>query len=87
MSYSYRERDTEYDDYSRRSDRGSSYKIKRYVVSQDDDRDREREVVYRRDDVGDRELVLRRKSEREDDYYRSERDYRGKQSWHTEYPL
>lgn len=79
MSHTYRERDREWDDYSRPSE-PRSYTVKRYVIPPEDDREREREVIYRRDDssIGDRELVIRRKVERGDgdyEYRRSERDY------------
>ncbi|KAF9885290.1 hypothetical protein FE257_013091 [Aspergillus nanangensis] len=84
MSYIYRERERDRDWEEPRS----PVTIKRYVVSEDD-RDRDRDVLYRREDplTGDRELVIRRSTDRDDsamlsrydrevDYdRRSERDY------------
>ncbi|KAH8695968.1 hypothetical protein BGW36DRAFT_179272 [Talaromyces proteolyticus] len=92
MSYTYRERDREWDDYSRPSDR--SYKVKRYVVSHDDNRERERDF-FRREDSGtaDRELVIRRRTEPyETDYevrreYRTERDYEPRSIHEPEYQV
>lgn len=88
MSYAYRERDREWDEYSRPSDH-RGYTVKRYVVSSEESRDRERERdFFRREDsgTGDRELVIRRRTEPyESDYeirreYRTERDYERKLS-------
>ncbi|KAJ9192818.1 hypothetical protein DTO164E3_8169 [Paecilomyces variotii] len=86
MSLVYRERDREWDDYSGRSDPRSSHTtVRRYVIPPEEER--ERDVVYRREDpvTGDRELVIRRSTERDDRdydrdyklrlYERSERDY------------
>jgi hypothetical protein len=61
-SYTYRESDRDWDDYSRPSDHRGSYKVKRYVYSNDDDRERDREHT------ADRELVIRRRTEPGDDY-------------------
>jgi hypothetical protein len=76
-SYAYRERDREWDDYSRPSDHRGSYSVKRYVYPTEDDRDRERELVFRREEpsTGDRELVIRRRTEPHDDY-EPRREYR-----------
>ncbi|KAL1861117.1 hypothetical protein Plec18170_001632 [Paecilomyces lecythidis] len=74
MSLVYRERDREWDDYSGRSDPRSSHTtVKRYVIPHEEER--ERDVVYRRGDpvTGDRELVIRRTTERDDRDY--DRDY------------
>ncbi|PWY93307.1 hypothetical protein BO94DRAFT_460694 [Aspergillus sclerotioniger CBS 115572] len=60
-TYIYRERDRERDWDEPRS---SSVSIKRYVIPSEDDR--ERDFFYRRDDPGDRELVIRRSVDRED---------------------
>ncbi|CAL5874818.1 uncharacterized protein PFLUO_LOCUS9120 [Penicillium psychrofluorescens] len=74
MSYVYRERDRDRD-----WDDSRPVTIKRYVVPPEDDRERSREFVMRRDDshTGDRELVIRRKTERDVDYddRRYDRDY------------
>jgi hypothetical protein len=84
MSYTYREVDRERDDYSRPSD-ARGYTIKRYVIPSEEDR--EREIVYRREDssVGDRELVIRRKTERDDGDYDYRRDYRSERDYEREY--
>ncbi|PKX98633.1 DUF3824 domain-containing protein [Aspergillus novofumigatus IBT 16806] len=59
--YRERERDREWDE-----PRSSTVSIKRYVIPSEEDR--EREIVYRREDpvTGDRELVIRRSTEREE---------------------
>lgn len=57
MSYSYRERD--------RFEEDRPVTIKRYVISSDD-REERREFMSREDSIGDRELVIRRKTEREE---------------------
>ncbi|KAH2208494.1 hypothetical protein KXW59_008505 [Aspergillus fumigatus] len=59
--YRERERDREWDE-----PRSSSVSIKRYVIPSEEDR--ERDIVYRREDpvTGDRELVIRRSTEREE---------------------
>lgn len=46
MSYSYQEREREWDEYVRPSDR--SYTVRRYVVSEDPPAERERDLVIRR---------------------------------------
>lgn len=76
MSYTYRERDREWDEYSRPSDR-SSYKVKRYVVPSEDSYGRDRDF-YRRDDpgMGERELVIRRRTEPNEVDYDVRREYR-----------
>jgi hypothetical protein len=56
MSYSYRERD--------RYEEDRPVTIKRYVIGSDD-RER-RDFMSREDSLGDRELVIRRKTEREE---------------------
>ncbi|THC92365.1 hypothetical protein EYZ11_008181 [Aspergillus tanneri] len=65
MSYIYRERERDRDWDESRS---SPVTIKRYVIPPEDDRGRERDVLYRREDLvsGDRELVVRRSTDRED---------------------
>ena len=84
-SYMYRERDRE-DDWD---EPRSGVSVKRYVIPPEDrERDRERDFLFRREDSGpsERELVIRRTTEREEpimvqryergtDYDRSERDY------------
>ncbi|KAJ5605964.1 hypothetical protein N7510_008745 [Penicillium lagena] len=74
MSYVYRERERDRD-----WDDSRPVTIKRYVIPSEDDRERSREFVMRRDDsyTGDRELVIRRKTEREVDHddRRYDRDY------------
>ncbi|KAF3392666.1 hypothetical protein F1880_008574 [Penicillium rolfsii] len=57
MSYSYRERD--------RFEEDRPVTIKRYVIGSDD-REERREFMSREDSLGDRELVIRRKTEREE---------------------
>lgn len=59
--YRERERDREWDE-----PRSSTVSIKRYVIPSEEDR--EREIVYRREApvTGDRELVIRRSTEREE---------------------
>ncbi|KKA17989.1 hypothetical protein T310_8063, partial [Rasamsonia emersonii CBS 393.64] len=86
MSYTYRERDREWDDYSRPSE-PRSYTVRRYIIPPEDDRDREREVIYRRDDssIGDRELVIRRKVERDDGDYDYRRDHRSERDYECEH--
>lgn len=79
MSYVYKERDREWDEYSKPSDQRSSYTVKRYVVSKDDARERERERdFFRRDEsgVGERELVVRRRVEPYETDYEVRREYR-----------
>ncbi|KAJ0417072.1 hypothetical protein BJY00DRAFT_325794 [Aspergillus carlsbadensis] len=85
-SYLYRERDRE-DGWD--EPRSSGVSVKRYVIPPEDrERERERDFLFRREDSGpsDRELVIRRTTEREEpimvqryeretDYDRSERDY------------
>lgn len=46
MSYSYQEREREWDEYTRPADR--SYTVRRYVVSEDSPVERERDLVIRR---------------------------------------
>jgi hypothetical protein len=77
MSYAYRERDREWDEYSRPSEHRGSYTVKRYVVPSDDSRDRDRDF-FRRDDsgTGDRELVIRRRTEPYETDYEVRREYR-----------
>ncbi|KAL4916938.1 hypothetical protein BDW62DRAFT_211607 [Aspergillus aurantiobrunneus] len=82
-SYLYRERDRE-DDWN---EPRSSVSVKRYVIPPED-RDHDRDYLFRREDPGpsERELVIRRKTDREEpvmvqryerdtEYDRSERDY------------
>ncbi|OKP10041.1 hypothetical protein PENSUB_4506 [Penicillium subrubescens] len=57
MSYSYRERD--------RYEEDRPVTIKRYVIGSDD-REERRDFMSREDAIGDRELVIRRKTEREE---------------------
>ncbi|KAL3489030.1 hypothetical protein BJX62DRAFT_226901 [Aspergillus germanicus] len=85
-SYIYRERERE-DDWD--EPRSSGVSVKRYVIPPEDrERERERDFLFRREDSGpsDRELVIRRTTEREEpimvqryeretDYDRSDRDY------------
>jgi hypothetical protein len=72
--YRERERDREWDE-----PRSSTVSIKRYVIPSEEDR--EREFVYRHEDpvTGDRELVVRRSTEREEPVmvqrYQREIDY------------
>ncbi|RAO71167.1 uncharacterized protein BHQ10_007179 [Talaromyces amestolkiae] len=77
MSYAYRERDREWDEYSRPSEHRGSYTVKRYVIPSDDGRDRERDF-FRREDSGtaDRELVIRRRTEPHETDYEVRREYR-----------
>ncbi|KAL5336174.1 hypothetical protein BJX70DRAFT_400828 [Aspergillus crustosus] len=84
-SYLYRERDRE-DDWD---EPRSGVSVKRYVIPPEDrDREREREYLFRREESGpsERELVIRRTTEREEpimvqryeresEYDRSDRDY------------
>jgi hypothetical protein len=74
MSYTYREKDREWDEYSRPSDY-RNYKVKRYVIPSEDSRDRD---FFRRDDsgVGERELVIRRRTEPQESDYEVRREYR-----------
>lgn len=76
MSYTYRERDREWDEYSR-PDHRNSYTVKRYVIPPDEGRDRDRDF-FRRDDSGtaDRELVIRRRTEPQEVDYEVRREYR-----------
>ncbi|RAK95196.1 DUF3824 domain-containing protein [Aspergillus ibericus CBS 121593] len=60
-TYIYRERDRERDWDEPRS---STVSIKRYVIPSEEDR--ERDFYYRRDDPGDRELVIRRSVDRDE---------------------
>lgn len=57
MSYSYRERD--------RYDEDRPVTIKRYVIGADE-REERREFKMSHDDIGDRELVIRRKTDRDE---------------------
>ncbi|GAB1218366.1 hypothetical protein ATERTT37_007620 [Aspergillus terreus] len=89
---SYRERDWD--------EPRSPVTIKRYVVSSDEDRDRDRDrdFFYRREDpyTGERELVIRRSTDRDDSAmlsrydreidYRSERDYYEREYSEPDYP-
>ncbi|KAL3466305.1 hypothetical protein BJX64DRAFT_284572 [Aspergillus heterothallicus] len=94
-SYIYRERDRE-DDWD--EPRSSGVSVKRYVIPPED-RERERDYLFRREDSGpsERELVIRRTTEREEpimiqryeretDYDRSDRDYYERKYTVTERP-